>query len=516
MTRLGTLSKLLLVSCGCAALAACGADDVASPGEGVIIAPTPTPSPTPTPTPTPTPGAAYNGATPAGMIDRGVIGNKRVFELPTRFTADTTIQNLPGAVYQIAGPVNVGTDIGGDGSATGGQRVTLTVQPGTVFIASSGSDYLVVNRGSRLNAVGTATQPIIFTARAQLDGSVTDSTMGLWGGIIMLGRAPISDCNANVAGGSAACQNIIEGTTSALYGGATADDNSGALAYVQIRYSGFAIAPGNELQGLTLGGVGSGTRLDHIHVHNSSDDGIEIFGGRANLKNLVITGADDDSLDTDLGYKGDIQFVIAVQRDSGNGDSMVEADSNGNEDALPRQHTRLANFTFIQRGTTQGGNAVLLRGGTDYTMMNGIISGPQACIDIDATNGSTTRGADSALDDVGPPRFNSVVLACPTAFRDDNNVAVSAIQSIFNDAPSSGNNVNFTVSLTNTFVNGANETAVKAFDPKSLTNSAFFTSTNYIGAVKDASDTWYAGWTCNSGYVAFGSTSGSCTALPTT
>ncbi len=516
MARMTYISKLLLASCGCAALAACGADDVASPGEGTIVvpAPTPSPSPTPTPTPTPTPGGAYTGATPAGMIDRGVIGGKRVFELPTRFSADATIQNLPGAVYQIAGPVNVGTDLGGAGNAAGGQAVTLTIQPGTIFVAASGSDYLVVNRGSRLNAVGTATQPIIFTARAQLDGTVTDDTQGLWGGIILLGRAPISDCNTQVEGGSAACQNIIEGTTGSLYGGATAADNSGALAYVQIRYSGFAIAPGNELQGLTLGGVGSGTRLDHIQVHNSSDDGIEIFGGRANLKNLVITGADDDSLDTDLGYQGNIQYVIAVQRNATNGDSMIEADSNGNEDALPRQHTRLANFTFIQRGTAQGGNAVLLRGGTDYTMMNGIISGPQNCIDIDETGGTTTRAADSQLQDAGPPRFNSVVLACPTAFREESNVPAATIQSIFNNAPSSGNNANFTISLTNTFVNGPNETAVAAFDASTV--NSFFEKTNYIGAVRDSNDTWYAGWTCSASYVSFGGTSANCTTLPTT
>ena len=144
-------------------LAACGADSVGSPGEGVIVVPTPAPSPTPNPNPnpTPTPGGPYTGATPAGFIDRGTVNNRRVFEMPARFTQDTTIQNLPGAVYSIAGPVNVGSDVGGDGNASGGQAVTLTIQAGTVIIASSGNDYLVVNRGSRLNAVGSASQPII-------------------------------------------------------------------------------------------------------------------------------------------------------------------------------------------------------------------------------------------------------------------------------------------------------------------------------------------------------------------
>lgn len=413
--------NMLLLGGAAIALAACGADDVASPGEGVIVTPTPTtPTPPTTPTTPTTPTGGPAASCPTGTIDRGLIATDyRNCEISGRITADYTVQNLPGVRYSLSGPVNVGTDIGGDGAAAGGQRVTLTVQPGTVVFASSGNDYLVVNRGSRLSAAGTATAPIIFTARANIEGTTTENSQGLWGGIILLGRAPISDCNTAVAGGSVGCQQVIEGTTGSLYGGATAEDSSGTLQYVQIKYSGFAIAPGNELQGLTLGGVGSGTTLDHIQVHNSSDDGIEIFGGRANLKYLVITGADDDALDTDLGYKGFIQFVIAAQRDATNGDSMIEADSNGNEEALPRQNTRLANFTFLQRSTTQGLNAILLRGGTDYTAVNGVVVGTTNCIDIDETGGTGTRAANPALDDVGPPVFNSVALSCPTPFAEE-------------------------------------------------------------------------------------------------
>src|SRR3712207_5806875 len=203
------------------------------------------------------------------------------------------------------------------------------------------------------------------------------------------------------------------------------------MRFVQIRYSGFAIAPGNELQGLTMGGVGSNTTIDHVQVHNSSDDGIEIFGGRVNAKYLAITGADDDGLDTDLGYRGTIQFVVGVHRDAQNGDSMIEADSNGNEDALPRQYTRVSNATFVQRSTVQGGNTILLRGGTDYALLNSFVVGPQACLDIDATSGTTVRAADNALQDLGPPVFRSVNLSCPTPFRDDGNVTVAGIAAVF-------------------------------------------------------------------------------------
>jgi hypothetical protein len=440
-----------------------------------------------------------------------------------RISDDYTVQKLPGVIYSLAGPVNVGTDVGGDGALAGGDAVTLTIQAGVTIFGSSGNDYLVINRGSRINAVGNAAQPIIFTARANVEGTATDSTQGLWGGVILLGRAPISDCNTAVPGGSAACQQVIEGTTGSFYGGNLATDNSGTMRFVQIRYSGFAIAPGNELQGLTMGGVGNNTTIDHIQIHNSSDDGIEIFGGRVNARHLVLTGADDDGLDTDLGYRGTIQFVIGVQRDGQNGDSMIEADSNGNEDALPRQYTRVSNATFVQRSTVQGGNTILLRGGTDYALLNSVVVGPQACLDIDATSGTTVRGADNALQDIGPPVFRSVALACPTAFRDDGNVTVADIQAIFGSG-SNGNNSNFTSTLMNIFVNGANETGVAATDPTPFNADPFATvnaaalnrleAVTYIGAVRNAADSWYSGWTCNSAYASFGSAGGNCTAIP--
>jgi len=525
---MSTLRMLLLAST-LIPLAACGADDIASPGEGVIVVPTPAPTaPAPTPGPTPTPGGPFTGATPAGFIDRGVIGNLRVFEMPSRFTQDTVLQNLPGAVYQINGPVNVGTDVGGDGAAPGGQSATLTIQPGVIVVATDNTSYLVVNRGSRLNAVGSATQPIIFTADDQLAGTVTDTSQGLWGGIILLGRGPISDCNTQVPGGSVGCQQVIEGTTNSLYGGNQPNDNSGSVRFVQIRYSGTSLAPGNELQGLTMGGVGQLTTIDHVQVHNSSDDGIEIFGGRVNTKYLALTGADDDSLDTDLGYRGTNQFIISVQRNAGDQDSAIEADSNGNEEALPRQYTRVSNMTAIQQKTSSGGNAVLIRGGADYALLNSIIVSPNACLDLDETGGTTTRAADAATQDVGPPVFRSVVLSCPTAFRSDNNVTPETIATIFGSG-SNNNNSAFTSSLVSVFINGTNENGVTATDPTTFNADQFagsgqpnnnapnrFEAVTFIGAARNQQDvtTNFGGWTCNSGYASFGANSGSCTALP--
>jgi hypothetical protein len=510
-------------------LAACGPTDIASPGDGVIVIPAPGP-PAPPPPPPPAGGGTPAAACPTGpYIDRGVVGTRRACELPSRFSADTTVVNAPGVAYSISGPVNVGTDCGGDTTApiAGCQAATLTIQPGTLLFASAGSDYLVVNRGSRLNAVGTATNPIIFTARNNVLGTTTDASQGLWGGIILLGRAPISDCNTAVAGGSANCQQVVEGTTSSLYGGNVPNDNSGIVQFVQIRYSGFAIAPGNELQGLTLGGVGQLTTIDHIQIHNSSDDGIEIFGGRPNLKNIVISGADDDGLDTDLGYRGTIQFVIAVQRDGSNGDSMIEADSNGNEDALPRQYTRVSNATFVQRSTVQGLNDILMRGGTDYALLNTVVTGGTNCLDIDETGGTTTRAADTPLQDLGPPVFRSVVFGgCTNPFANDGNVTTATLSTIFGSG-TNNNNQAYTPTLASVFINGANESAVTATDPTTFNADTFagagqpnaaapnrLTAVTYIGAVQNAADTWYQGWTCSASYVSFGAGSTSCTTTP--
>jgi len=519
------LRALLLVS-ALLPLAACGADDIASPGEGTLVNP---------------PGGGGGGgggggvvpgtpaaSCPAGTTDGGVVGNRRACQIPSRFTQDTVLQNVPGVAYSLVGPVNVGTDCGGDPGANlaGCQQVTLTVQAGVVLFGSSGNDYLAVNRGSRIQAIGTAASPIIFTARANLEGTVTDSSQGLWGGVILLGRAPISDCNTAVPGGSAGCQQVIEGTTGSLYGGASPNDNSGTMQFVQIRYSGFQIAPGNELQGLTMGGVGQLTTVNNIQVHNSSDDGVEIFGGRVNTRFMVITGADDDAYDTDLGYRGTAQFMIAVQKPTGDGDSALEVDSNGNEDALPRQYTRVSNATFVYNRVGSGGNVILQRGGTDYALLNSVVVGAGACLDIDATGGTTTRAADAGLQDLGAPVFRSVRLACPTDFRNDGNVTTAEIGAIFG----SGTNNNLSThlsTLSNVFINGANESAVAATDPTAFNADAFagagqpnaaapnrMTAVNYIGAVRDAADTWFAGWTCNSSYASFGGTSGSCTTIP--
>ena len=521
------LTRSLVLGCSVLALAACGPEEIASPGGGNIVidnsvtnppAPAPSPAPSPSPTPSVTPAAGCPTiATTPGLADMGTIttpnGAYRVCSLPSIFNASTTLPYVSGLLYLMDGQVDVGTDQGAGSTNT---AVTLTIDPGVILYAS-GSDYLNVNRGNRLNAVGTQDRPIIFTSRDNVLGLNTANSSGQWGGVILNGRAPVTDCiGTGATPGTVGCERTVEGAVvPPRYGGATPTDNSGTLSYVQIRYSGFVLGNGDELQSLTTGGIGSGTTLNHIMSYNSSDDGAEFFGGNVNAKYMVIVGAEDDTLDTDTGVKASFQYVVGIQR-AGVGDTIVEADTtNGLIEDQPRQYTKVANATFVQNSGS-GAAAIRLRGGTDYALVYTHIASLAGvgCLRVD--DAQTIRAADPALDDAGAPMFQSVVLNCATDAVNGSGGGWTADQALaaFNAGPN--NNADFTSSLVNGYINGPNETAATASDPTAL--STFFetpTGGNFVGAVRDAASDWTQGWTCNSPTVNFGTTNtGDCSALP--
>lgn len=509
-----------------ASLAACGADEISSPGSGgnitinnppAVAPPVVVPPTTPTLV-TPAAGCPTIENNP-GLRDDGTIsgptGEYRVCSLPARFTINSTITRIPGLLYALDGRVDVGTDLG---AAVAGTGITLTVQPGVVVFAKTGVSWLNVNRGNRISAVGAADRPIVFTSRDNVLGLASDDSQGQWGGIVLLGRSPITDClAAGATPGTVGCERQTEGAVDpALFGGATPADSSGTMRFVQIRYSGYVLSGNSELQSLTLGGVGSGTVLDHIQSQNSSDDGFEIFGGRANLRYFVVIGADDDTVDVDTGWKGTIQYLIGVQKTSGAADSMIELDTAGSnvttdETQVPRTYLKLANFTFVHRNPVSGNTAAMrFRGRADASLVNGIVTSPMPALRID---GAEFLTANPAIEKVGPPVFKSVVLQSGAAspFMAGTGTTAQQVADIFNTAGNSTNPA-FVSTLTNTFVNGANETAVVATDPKSV--DTLFETTNYVGAVKNSSDTWYAGWTCNSANATFSTTASACTSLP--
>lgn len=206
-----------------------------------------------------------------------------------------------------------------DGKIVVQNGATLTVEAGTIVKAAAGTGanatVLIVAKGAKIEAIGTAEKPIIFTdANDQIvyangttspNRSVTDK--GLWGSVIILGNGIVG-----AASGEANIEGVVSGYEFTKYGGSNNAENSGTLKYVSIRHTGTAVSPGNELQGLTMGGVGSGTVIENIELIGSEDDGIEIFGGAVNVTNIVIANFDDDGIDLDQAYDGTISNAVVI------------------------------------------------------------------------------------------------------------------------------------------------------------------------------------------------------------
>ena len=476
---------LLAASLSAVALASCGggADNVASPGEGAFPPATPPPPTTPTTPITPPTGSAAADC-PASFANVGTVagGTLRACQLPQTITGNLVVPLRAGTIYSISGRVDVGTDRGADPNApvAGSTQGILTIEAGVRLFGSGGLDYLNVQRGSQLFAEGTPTNPVIFTSRSNVDGNSGADQIGQWGGIVIAGRAPIASCPAGTTPPNINCVATFEGGVS-LDGGNSPADNSGRIRYVQVRYPGFEVQPNRELNGITLLGVGNATTISHVQVHNSSDDGIEFFGGTVNASNIVITGADDDSIDTDEGYRGGIQFLIARQRPNG-GDRIFEMSSVGVQASL-NSRPLIANYTAIGTTRTGAGDIQILNTGTGGRFINGIHASTNtavACLDVD------TPSTEAAA-----PRWDSVVFSCALNFRNDTDVTAAQAAVLFDAG--TNNNANFPNSLVG-FVNGPNEAARTAFN--AATVSAFFLPVTYIGAVRDAADTWFAGWTC--------------------
>jgi len=210
--------------------------------------------------------------------------------------------------------------------------VTLTIEPGTLIKGEAGTGpnatALLIARGGKLMAEGTAGAPIIFTSVADeiipediaagnfgspnLDPDID----GLWGGVLVLGKAPISASNESGDVNEVQIEGIPTSDQNGLYGGNDTGDNSGVLKYISIRHGGSNIGAGNEINGLTLGGVGTGTVIENVEVIANQDDGIEWFGGTVNVKNALVWNVNDDAIDTDQSWEGTLDnFVVIAPAD---------------------------------------------------------------------------------------------------------------------------------------------------------------------------------------------------------
>ena len=498
-----SLKKCFLTGAAVVALSACGGgSDISSPGEGAFVGTTPGGG---------TGGGAGGGATtgtdytfggcPAGTLAQpfptassGDTACAVTVDANGVITSDLTLtaSSTQPRVYFFNQPTFVGTDDGPTPGALGGTIVTLTIQAGAQLAFTNPTDFLTVNRGSRILANGAASAPIALTSDEDIrdDGIANDSqgaARGQWGGLILNGRAPINSCADPTM--PATCETSGEGGTG-NYGGNVATDDSGTLNYVRVQYAGFEITTDNELNGIAFQGVGSGTTVDYVQVHNNDDDGVEFFGGTVDVKHIVITGVDDDGLDWVSGWTGSAQDILIIG--SGVGDNGFEGDSNSsNNNIAPRSNPLISNFTLI--GGPSEDLGMQIRVGTAGLFVNGIVSGwEDGCLDIDddPTHALIADGADVTGNGVNDDdlQISSVYFSCATPF--DDNVGEPV------DISTAFSGISTGASTLSGPLPGANEAAVSALDPSSL--DSFFAAEQFVGAFEPGlspSQTWAFGWT---------------------
>ena len=254
---------------------------------------------------------------------------------------------------------------------------------------------LVIARGAHLVAEGTSDRPIVFTSN-NFGNIATPARAGDWGGIVMLGDAPT---NWDPADG-AQIEGLPSGEGRGVYGGSNSAGSCGSLRYVRVEYAGYIVGRNNELNGITLGGCGGGTLLDHVQVHLGLDDGIEFFGGSANLRYALVTGTGDDSLDFDLGWTGNVQFFVAQQRDVSGEERCIEGDNHPNNyTRMPYSRPTIHNLTCIGSGTpgTDPMDGMILRRGGQAVVRNSIFfNSPDRGLQVqDLADTTATAGMDT-------------------------------------------------------------------------------------------------------------------------
>ncbi|NVJ89968.1 MAG: multidrug transporter [Flavobacteriaceae bacterium] len=306
-------------------------------------------------------------------------------DLNGTISTDLTLDNNNS--YTITGPTVVA-----DGA-------TLTIPAGMVIkAAATGADvYLAIAQGGKIMAEGTSSQPIVFTSAA------TTPNSGDWGGLILLGKAPVN----SVTGNATATSEI----GNLPYGGTVADDNSGTLRYVRVEYSGGKASGQSENNGFSFYGVGNGTTVEYIQMFEGNDDGVEFFGGTVNVSNVSVVNAQDDSIDWTEGYSGTI--TDAYVKHGTSHDKGIEADGyntdvGNNSNPIYFSKPTVNNLTIIGLGSGTGNEAIRLRAGTQGIFNNVWIEGFAEAFDLDGDQGDNPTGAGVLSGDLV---VNSVIFA---------------------------------------------------------------------------------------------------------
>jgi hypothetical protein len=359
---------------------------------------------------------------------------------------------------------------------------TLTIEAGTVIKGKTGTKAsLIIERGGKIMAEGSASKPIVFTS----EKPAGQRAAGDWGGLILCGKAPI-----NPTGGEAE----IEGGVGSKYGGTNPADNSGILKYVRVEFAGYAFAPDKEINGITFGGVGSGTVVDYVQVAFSNDDSYEWFGGTVNCKHLIAFSGLDDEFDTDYGFNGYIQYAVGL-RDPNIADISKSNGFESDNDATgstnnPLTNPKFANVSlFGPKATTDAtanslfASAMHLRRRTSLEVYNSVFAGwPKGLLMADS------KGA------AGNIQVKGVVLA---GINDNWAGNAAGEEAFFTDA-ARANRTFVTaaeISVTNPFNLSAPNFLPKTGSPLltgAVSVPAGLESTNYVGAF--GTTDWTTGW----------------------
>ncbi len=390
-----------------------------------------------------------------------------------------------------------------DGLVFVNEGQTLTIEAGTVIKGKSGqgenASALIVARGGTIIADGTKEKPIVFTSEDDdLNGSIDDLESGKWGGLIILGKAGL-----NTLPNEQQIEGIPAAESRGVYGGTDDEDNSGILRYISIRHGGTDIGEGNEINGLTLGGVGSQTTIEFIEVFANRDDGVEIFGGTARLKNILVAFVGDDSFDYDQGYRGYGQFWAGIQGFE-RGDRLGEHDGGTNPElGEPLATPIIYNTTYVGRGQSDGNNLITFRYNAGGHYANSIFYDQTFGIDIELLAGDCSYDQyennnlsikNNIIYGINDPYL---FVAAKNVGTEEEEAANESLASYFVDAGNSYQDPGFELNgLTFDIVPSANVSENMA----DLPTDNWFTQVNYKGAI-DPEENWAKGWTLFSKYM---------------
>lgn len=425
------------------------------------------------------------------------------------------IPELKDGVHIFEGSLFIGKDVDtSNGGVIDPDGPTLTIEAGATIAFTKPDSFVRIARGAKIQAEGTVDKPVVFTSIKEVDGdAATVPGISDWGGVQVNGLATNNKCSA-VNAQNGICNREAEGIVS-YFGGNDDNDDSGTLKHVVIKYAGYGVE-GDELNGLTLNAVGAGTLIDYVHVHAGFDDGIELFGGKVDLKHIVVTETGDDGIDWDQGWKGRAQYVLVTSKVRGN--HGLETDGAGatptGDEATTVSNPHVSNVTVVSTGTVgedgrkEGAGFEMKEWGkvnfANALFVNSDAQDNTGCLDLRNKEDAGQAAGVIANAQAGDIKFNSVIFACGTNF-ETLDVAVAGFDMADWFANATGNSNNLTLGFADfSNVLAADGVSTKAtltdkdgvaatvtpYDMKAV--DSFFETTDFVGAVKEGDTSEWA------------------------